>query len=281
MRLLRDRGDLHAWREALGSGSRVTLVPTMGALHRGHASLLEAASADGDPVIASIFVNPLQFERAADLEIYPRTLEQDLAFLEDLEVDAVYLPEVAEMVPEGHQVGIDAGPAALRLEGAARPGHFSGMLTVVHKLFQHCRPEVAWFGEKDAQQLFLVRRMVTDLEMPIEVRGCPTFREEDGLAFSSRNVHLDPAARQQALVLWQSLCIAKQKFAEGERHPRRIESAMQEVFLDSPAQLAYAQVISDSDFDAAQPESKGPWRAVVGARLHGVHLLDNLFLGSA
>jgi pantoate--beta-alanine ligase len=253
----------------------------MGALHKGHISLLEHAAAKGGQVIVSIFVNPLQFERPEDLEIYPRTLEQDLTLLEEIGVAAVYMPEVAEMYPEGHQVGIDPGPAAFRLEGAARPGHFAGMLTVVHKLFQHCRPDVAWFGEKDAQQLFLVKRMVMDLELPVEVQGCPTFREADGLAYSSRNVHLSAANRKEALVLWKSLQAAHAAFADGERDPRRIEGRMLERFEGSAAELAYAQVVSDFDFDLPTPQTRGAWRAVVGARLDGVHLLDNLLLGRA
>jgi len=281
MQHLPDAASLKAWRDSQATDAPVTLVPTMGALHIGHRSLLEHALAAGGPVVVSIFVNPLQFERSDDLQAYPRTLEADLAMLEEMGVAAVYLPTVEDLYPEGFQVSIDAGPAGSTFEGDARPGHFAGMLTVVHKLFARCRPQVAWFGEKDAQQLFLVRRMAADLDMGVRVEGCPTFREPDGLAFSSRNVHLDAEARQDALVLSRSLKVVEEAYAAGERDPRALEQQMAACFEGSPARLAYADVITEEQFVSAQPRDGCHWRAVVAARLDGVHLLDNRFLGPA
>ncbi|MGB0954087.1 MAG: pantoate--beta-alanine ligase [Planctomycetota bacterium] len=281
MQKLTDAAALKAWRDALPSSTQVALVPTMGALHVGHHSLLQHAAKDGAAVIASIFVNPLQFEREEDLTFYPRTLAADLAMLEDLGVAAVYMPSVEDLYPQGFQVSLDPGPAGATFEGAARPGHFAGMLTVVHKLFARCRPHTAWFGEKDAQQLFLVRRMAADLDMGIQVHACPTYREEDGLAYSSRNVRLGEQARQDALVLSRALQACTEAYGEGERNPRVLESQMRAQFEGSPAVFAYADVITEENFVAAEAGDDQHWRAVVAARLDGVHLLDNRYLGPA
>jgi len=281
MRVLDSPEELRAWRGGGVNQGIVVFVPTMGALHRGHRSLLEYAAKLGDTLLVSIFVNPLQFEREDDLEAYPKTMQADLAMLEEVGATAVYRPRVADMYPEGFQTGIAAGPAALRFEGAARPGHFDGMLTVVHKLFQQCKPQIAVFGQKDAQQLYLVRRMVKDLDMLVQVKGAETWREEDGLAFSSRNVHLNPVARQQALVLHQALTAAQAAFHSGCQDAQALQKIMQDFFITSPAKLAYAEIISDHDFESVKPGFFCVWRAVIGARLDGVHLLDNLELGPA
>jgi len=281
MQIMHSNAQLQAWRNAVSATEEVVLVPTMGALHRGHRSLLEFASGLGSTLLVSIFINPLQFEREADLLAYPETMEADLAMLQELGVAAVYCPNAAAMYPQGFQVRVAAGPSALCFEGAARPGHFDGMLTVVHKLLQRCRPHHAVFGQKDAQQLFLVRRMVQDLDLPLQIHAGATWREDDGLAFSSRNVHLDASARQHALVLYRALNAAKAAFEGGCSDPRALEQIMRACFDASPAQLAYADVVSDTDFESAQPGVPGIWRAVIAARLDGVHLLDNLELGEA
>ncbi|MCX8266493.1 MAG: pantoate--beta-alanine ligase, partial [Planctomycetota bacterium] len=172
-------------------GSDVGLVPTMGALHAGHASLVECAKQENACVIVSIFINPLQFNKADDLRKYPQTLVADIALLEKLNVDAVYLPQYVDIYPEGNEVQqLSAGSAGDSFEGAARPGHFDGMLTVVHRLLQQVSPSHVYFGEKDAQQLCLARLMVDKFEMPVKVVGCDLIRDADGLALSSRNVHL-------------------------------------------------------------------------------------------
>ncbi|MDA0667823.1 MAG: pantoate--beta-alanine ligase [Planctomycetota bacterium] len=279
MHLLDSQEQLRRWRRGIPATSSVVFVPTMGALHLGHQSLLEYASTLGDVLLVSIFVNPLQFERENDLLNYPKTMDADLAMLQGVGAHAVYRPTTEDMYPEGYQVRISAGPAALRFEGAARPGHFDGMVTVVHKLFQRCQPQHAVFGQKDAQQLFLVQRMVEDLDMDVQVHAAKTWREPDGLAFSSRNVHLSEKARQQATVLHRALQAAKAAFDNGCHDPQALGQSMRHCFEHSPAKLAYADVISDTDFEAAQPGVAATWRAVIGARLEGVHLLDNLELG--
>lgn len=279
MHLLDSHEQLRAWRREIPAASSVVFVPTMGALHRGHQSLLEYASTLGDVLLVSIFVNPLQFEREDDLVAYPKTMRADLALLKEVGAHAVYRPSTEDMYPEGYQVRLSAGPSALRFEGAARPGHFDGMVTVVHKLFQRCRPQHAVFGQKDAQQLFLVQRMAQDLDMEVQVHGAATWREPDGLAFSSRNVHLSENGRQQATVLHRALQAAKSAFDNGCHDPEALEEGMRSCFESSPANLAYANVISDTDFEAAKPGVAAIWRAVIGARLEGVHLLDNLKLG--
>ncbi len=281
MELLNNNAELQEWRSGLAADASVGLVPTMGALHKAHATLFVTARPASDQVLASVFINPLQFERPDDLKAYPRTLEQDLAMLQDLKVDAVYLPTPEDMYPEGFVTGVVPGPVGERFEGASRPGHFAGMLTVVLKLFQRCRPTTAFFGAKDAQQLFLVKRMVDDFDLPLSVQECPTLREDAGLAFSSRNARLSSDARQQALVLHEALTSAAAAFDSGERDPRVLERLMRDKFSSSPAELAYADVIDDRCFDSAGSEPAVPWRAIIAARLEGVHLLDNLPLGTS
>jgi pantoate--beta-alanine ligase len=199
------RAALTARRRAL-DGRTVALVPTMGALHAGHAELVRQAAAHADAVAVSIFVNPLQFGPGEDLDRYPRTLDADLELLADLPVDLVFAPAATEMYPGGPpQVTVDPGPLGSLLEGASRPGHFAGVLTVVTKLLGLTRPDVAVFGEKDYQQLTLIRRTVADLELGVRIEGAPTVREPDGLALSSRNRYLTGPERQQALALSRAL----------------------------------------------------------------------------
>lgn len=283
MELLHNNAELQAWRQQFSSDTTVGLIPTMGALHRAHATLFDTARPECDQVLASVFINPLQFERTDDLKAYPRTMEQDLAMLERLNVDAVYLPTPDDMYPAGYATSVEPGLNGSQFEGAARPGHFAGVLTVVLKLFQRCRPAMAYFGQKDAQQLFLVRRMVRDLDLPLTIQPCATLREDDGLAFSSRNARLSASARQEALVLHRALTAAVKAFEGGEHHPRKLEALMRSCFDSSNADLAYADVIDDITFESASesdPISDHPWRALIAARLEGVHLLDNLLLGT-
>lgn len=281
MKLLHNNAELQDWRAQFGRQVTIGLVPTMGALHKAHSTLFATARPQCDQVVASVFINPLQFERPDDLKAYPRTLEQDLALLESLQVDAVYLPTPEDMYPEGFVIAVAPGLVGGQFEGAARPGHFAGMLTVVLKLFQRCQPTTAFFGQKDAQQLFLVRRMVEDFDLRLTVQECQTLREADGLAFSSRNARLSSNARQQAVVLHQSLQTAARAFEAGERNPRQLEAMMRACFEDSSAALAYADVVDDRCFDSATTAAAVPWRAVVAARLEGVHLLDNIPLGTS
>lgn len=259
------------------------LVPTMGALHAGHAALVRRARAECDRVAVTIFVNALQFDRAEDLARYPRSLEADLALCAEAGAAAVYAPEPEEVYPAGFATAVEPGPAATAFEGASRPGHFRGVLTVVLKLLQRAAPQRAYFGEKDAQQLFLVRRMVKDFDLPVEIVGCPTVREADGLALSSRNRRLDAVARADALALWRALSAARAAFDAGARDPARLLAAMDAVYAAAPPTVRkdYAAIVDDLDFAAARAERPGAWRAVTAAFVHGVRLIDNAPLGAA
>jgi pantoate--beta-alanine ligase len=198
-------------------GRRISFVPTMGFLHEGHASLLREARKRGDVLVLSIFVNPIQFGKNEDLDKYPRNMERDCQIADECGVDVVFIPTAAEMYPQGFQTGVTVRDIALPLCGASRPGHFDGVATVVAKLFNIVRPDVALFGNKDYQQLAVIRRMAADLNMPIEIVGMPIVREEDGLAMSSRNAYLSPAERQSALCLSRSIKRARELFVAGER----------------------------------------------------------------
>jgi pantoate--beta-alanine ligase len=207
-----------AWSAAQrADGHRIVLVPTMGALHEGHLRLVDVAHEHGDRVVVSIFVNPIQFNRADDFEHYPRTLEQDLAICDEHGVHAVYVPSASAMYPPGFQTYVEPGPLAEPLCGAGRPGHFRGVTTVVTKLFHAVQPDVAVFGQKDFQQLAIVRRMTVDLDFGVEIVAVPTVREHDGLALSSRNQLLTPDTRQAAVCVPRSLDAAARAVAEGHK----------------------------------------------------------------
>jgi pantoate--beta-alanine ligase len=199
-----------------GAGS-ISFVPTMGYLHEGHASLLREGRKRGDLLVLSIFVNPIQFGKNEDLDRYPKNMEQDCLIAEACGVDIVFIPTAAEMYPDGFQTGVSVREIALPLCGASRPGHFDGVATVVTKLFNIIRPDVALFGRKDYQQLTVIRRMTADLNMPVEIVGMPIVREPDGLAMSSRNAYLSPSERQSALCLFRAITRARELYAAGER----------------------------------------------------------------
>ncbi len=263
---------------ARGAGKRVGFVPTMGALHDGHASLMRVARdhvADG-PVVASIFVNPLQFGAGEDLDRYPRTLDADLEVCGRQGVDVVFAPSVDEVYPGGEpQVTVDPGPVATLLEGRIRPGHFRGVLTVVAKLFGLVRPDVAVFGQKDYQQLVLIRRLVADLCLPVQVVGAETEREDDGLALSSRNRYLDPERRFQAAALHRTLQAARLAAPDGL--DAALDAARAELRSADGVDLDYLE-ITDPDLgelpDVVPPGTEG--RILVAARLGGTRLIDNL-----
>jgi pantoate--beta-alanine ligase len=256
-------------------GERVALVPTMGALHPGHASLLTSArravGADG-AVVVSVFVNPLQFGAGEDLDRYPRTFEADLAVCAEQGADVVFAPLLEEVYPGGDpEVTVDPGPVGSRLEGATRPGHFRGVLTVVAKLFGLVRPDVAVFGEKDYQQLVLVRRMVADLCLGVEVVGARTVRESSGLALSSRNAYLDDDQRREAAVLFDAL---RAGAAAGARGADAVLAAAHAVLDDSPGvELDYLRLTSP---DLGAPPTYGAARLLVAARVGATRLIDNV-----
>jgi pantoate--beta-alanine ligase len=254
------------------------LVPTMGALHEGHGALLGEARRRCNRVVASIFVNPIQFNQSSDFELYPRTLESDVAFCAARGIDYVFAPSAAEMYPQTQLAFVDVEWVSGHLCGRYRAGHFRGVATVVLKLFQIIQPHVAFFGEKDYQQLAVVRRMVGDLNVPVEVTGVETVRELDGLAISSRNRRLGPSERTVAPVLYQALLAARQSVASGERKAPAIKEAAEQILHGAPeVRLEYFELVDPNDI---QPVSlvTTPVRAALAAWVGEVRLIDNLLL---
>jgi pantoate--beta-alanine ligase len=251
----------------------------MGALHAGHESLVRRSRNESAFTVVSIFVNPLQFGANEDLDRYPRDLEKDLAICQRLGVDLVFAPSVDEMYPPGVEPAHpDPGPVGDRFEGKSRPGHFAGVLTVVHRLFDVAGPCRAFFGEKDAQQLFLIRRMADSEGLPVEVVSCPTVREPDGLACSSRNALLEAPEREQAGCLFLALTEAAALARAGERDPNVLVAAMaREIGATELARLDYAAVVDDSTFEVPVDVAP-PARALVAARFPSARLIDNLLL---
>ena len=280
MELIRTAAELRAltdrWREA---GETVGLVPTMGALHGGHDGLIGRARRERERVVVSIFVNPLQFVHGEDFDRYPRDEDADVARAASLGADTVWAPSVDEMYPPGVTLAEpDPGPVGDVFEGAARPGPFAGVLKAVHRLLDVTGPCAAYFGEKDAQQLFLVRHMVDDLVMPDTIVGCATAREPDGLARSSRNAYLSPEERDQAGCLFLGLSEAAALARAGERSaPVLMAAIAREVGATPLARLEYAAVVDERSFEPIETLD-GPARAVVAARFPSARLIDNLRL---
>ena len=264
-----------------GLGSPVVLVPTMGALHGGHRELIrqarEIASPNGS-VVVSVFVNPLQFGAGEDLDRYPRTLDADVVIAAEEGADLVFAPSAAQMYPRPQLITLDPGPVGRILEGESRPGHFSGVLTVVAKLLRLTRPDVAVFGEKDAQQLALVRRMSQDLDLGTEIVGVPTVRDADGLAISSRNRFLSPAERRTALLLPAALRAGQEAARDG---PAAVRKAAGEVLATTagPAlRLDYLALVDPDTFEDVGEDHAGPARLLVAARVGTTRLIDNTAL---
>ncbi|MCQ4122452.1 pantoate--beta-alanine ligase [Rhodococcus tibetensis] len=254
-----------------GVGRQVALVPTMGALHAGHLELVRQAKLTGAVVIVSIFVNPLQFGAGEDLDSYPRTLDADLALLRKAGVELVFVPTATAMYPAGQRTMIHPGPLGAELEGAARPTHFAGMLTVVAKLLQIAAPHVAYFGEKDYQQLTLIRQMVTDLDFDVRILGVPTVREHDGLALSSRNRYLDEKQRTAATTLSAALIAGAHAAAGGAE---AILATAREVLASAPeVDVDYLEV---RGVDLGPAPERGDGRLLVAARVGSTRLIDNV-----
>jgi len=272
--------ELRAAVAAARSGDAVVgFVPTMGALHAGHRSLLAAARRETGFVVASVFVNPLQFGPAEDLGTYPRDRDGDLAALEAEGVDLAFLPGEREVWPAPPEVRLHVGALGERLEGARRPGHLDGVATVVAKLLHLVGPSRAYFGQKDAQQLAVVRRMVADLAFPNEIVACPTVREPDGLAVSSRNVYLSAEERARAAVLNRSLEAGRDAFTAGERDPAAIEMAAEELLAAVPGvEVDYVALVEPEGFEPAKQAEAGQVLAVA-ARVGRTRLIDNVILG--
>lgn len=265
------RSELASRRAA---GKRVALVPTLGALHEGHLAHVERAREIADVVVVSIFVNPLQFGAGEDLERYPRDLDGDLAQLAPLGVEYVFAPTAAEMYPDGApQVKVTGGPVAATLEGRSRPGHFDGVLTVVAKLLGIVRPDVVTFGQKDAQQLFLVQRMVRDLDIDVHVEVIPTVRESDGVAMSSRNRYLGHGDRVAARALSRALEAAA---SAGDRGIDAVLAAAQSVLMDEESvNVDYLKVVNPTTFLPVDDDYRGPARVLIAAQVGPARLIDN------
>lgn len=257
------------------SGRTIGLVPTMGALHEGHLSLVRRARQEAEVVAATIFVNPTQFGPGEDFSRYPRTLEADLAALASVSCDLVLVPDAEAIYPPGFSTYVQPPAVAEAWEGVCRPGHFRGVTTVVLKLFHLIPADVACFGEKDYQQLQVIRRMVADLDVPIRIIPCPTVREADGLAMSSRNRYLSPDERQQALGLWRALQAAREEVARGQREAAAIRQRMIEVLHAAGiTRIDYAAVV-DPQTLAELSHLEGPARALIAARVGSTRLIDN------
>ncbi len=261
-------------------GRIVGFVPTMGALHAGHSALMERCRAESDFVVASIFVNPTQFAPGEDLDRYPRTLELDLDRCRNVGVDLVFYPSIPEIYPNGSDSTLVETPGLTRiLEGAARPGHFRGVATVVLKLFNIVQPDIAYFGQKDFQQLTVIRRMTTDLLLPIEIRPHPTVREPDGLALSSRNRYLSARERSTAPILHRALTRARDAVVAGLANGDRVRQILRETLESGTGVVVdYAEVVDDRTLEPLTELTGRRAIALVAARLGSTRLLDNLYL---
>ena len=267
-----------ASRAVRHAGKRLGFVPTMGALHEGHLSLARAAKASCDAVAASIFVNPAQFGPTEDLAKYPRNFERDRELLENEGVELLFAPSVEEMYPAGDVTWVTVEGLSAKLDGRSRPGHFRGVTTVVAKLFHIVEPDAAFFGQKDAAQVAIIRRMAADLNFPVEIVACPIVREPDGLAMSSRNAYLDPQQRKQALVLHRSLLHANKLWEAGERDATKIIAAAQEEFAEEKSvRLDYFEIVDPDSLDPVENVANGALVAVA-AFVGQTRLIDNLVL---
>jgi pantoate--beta-alanine ligase len=265
----------HTLQQARRRGRSIGCVPTMGALHAGHESLIHACRKDCGFAVVTIFVNPTQFGPQEDFARYPRPLEDDLAACRRAGVNLVFAPSVETLYPAGFSTFVDVEPLSRTLEGAARPGHFRGVATVVLKLLNIVQPSRAYFGRKDYQQQLLVRKMCRDLDLPVEIRTCPTIREPDGLALSSRNRYLDAGQRQAALSLYRCLQVAEERLRQGEEDVRAIAGQMRRVLEGAGASPDYAAIVDPESLDELTIPAPN-MVALVAARVGSTRLIDNL-----
>jgi pantoate--beta-alanine ligase len=256
----------------------VGFVPTMGYLHEGHIALVKRARNENKSVVVSIFVNPTQFGPKEDFKNYPRDIPRDLAMLEPF-TDAVFMPSDAAMYPEGYDTWVEVKTITEALEGASRPGHFRGVSTVVTKLFNVVQPAKAYFGQKDAQQLLVIKKMAADLNMPLEVVACPTIREPDGLAMSSRNTYLTPEQRRGAPVLFKALTLARESWAKGGKNAEYIRTSMKELIEQEPlAEIVYISIAEASTLKEIPEKIKAPALVSMAVRFGKTRLIDNIIL---
>jgi pantoate--beta-alanine ligase len=261
------------------SGRSIGFVPTMGALHEGHLSLVRAAKAQCDVVVVSIFVNPTQFGPSEDLAKYPRPFERDHELLEKEGIEFLFAPNVEEMYPPGATTIVNVEGLSERLDGKSRPGHFRGVATVVSKLLNIVTPDRAYFGQKDAAQVAVIRRMVRDLLFPVEIIACPIVREPDGLAMSSRNVYLSVEERKQALVLHRALEAVEDAFGDGLRNPAKLKQMAASIFEKEPAVVVdYIEIVDPDSLEAITGQIASPALVAVAAKVGGTRLIDNTVL---
>jgi pantoate--beta-alanine ligase len=280
MQISRTVAEVRAVRSRLPQ--QLGLVPTMGALHAGHLELVRRARDENDAVAVSIFVNPTQFSSSADFQGYPRDDERDLGLLVEAGVDLVFMPTIDVIYPSGFATSVDVGPVAIPFEGAARPGHFKGVATVVAILLNSVRPQRAYFGEKDAQQLRVVRRLVADLQLPVEIVGVPTVRDDDGLALSSRNVLLTTEQRAVAVAVPQSLEAVQRCWDAGERDAAELRQRMVERLSAEPTlTIEYASLADPTTLVELDGAIEGAALVLVAVRLGSVRLIDNWLLTDA
>lgn len=272
--------DMQNWcMEQKRGGRTIGLVPTMGYLHQGHLALVREARRSSDIVVVSIFVNPIQFGVGEDFEDYPRDLEKDSSLLEQEAVDAIFAPSIKEMYPAGYSSFVEiTGEISEKLCAQSRPGHFKGVTTVVTKLFHICLPDIAFFGQKDAQQVMILEKMVKELNFPLTIVRVPIVREKDGLALSSRNVYLTEASRAQALVLNRSLLAARELIESGERNAGQVKKLLRETIMTSPdANIVYAEIY-DADNLADVEEIKTQVLIALAVKFGTTRLIDNLIV---
>ncbi|MFA5065602.1 MAG: pantoate--beta-alanine ligase [Dehalococcoidia bacterium] len=277
MKVVRTIADMKKLRrQCRGS---VGLVPTMGYLHEGHLELARRAKSENPVAVATIFVNPTQFGPGEDFKSYPRDLDRDCALLEKVKTDIVFVPSDKEMYPDGYDTWVEVRGITSKLEGKSRPTHFQGVTTVCNKLFNIIEPDSAYFGQKDAQQAIVIQRMVSDLNMNLTVVVCPTVRESDGLAMSSRNTYLTAEERPSAVVLYKSLCLAKDMYAKGERDAAAIKKAMNELISGVPAaKIDYISIADTGTLDEVDT-IRGRVLVSLAVRLGKPRLIDNIILG--
>jgi pantoate--beta-alanine ligase len=282
VKILNTPDDMHfACAQRRRDGRRIGLVPTMGALHEGHLSLIRAARTQSDVVAVSLFVNPLQFGPREDFSKYPRSFERDRQLLEAEMVDLLFAPSNQDMYPAGATTFVTVEGLSEKLCGRSRPGHFRGVATVVSKLFHIVEPDLAFFGQKDAAQVAIIRRMVRDLNLPVQIQVCPIVREKDGLAMSSRNAYLDPQQRRQALALYRSLMRVQTLADTGERSAAQLVNTGKQVIAEEPAvRLDYFEIVHPDTLDPVDDISRGALVAVA-AFLGSTRLIDNVVLHGA
>jgi pantoate--beta-alanine ligase len=279
MKVYRSVSEAHgACRLTSASGNRVGLVPTMGALHKGHLSLIRAAKAQCDFVVVSLFVNPTQFAPTEDLNRYPRPFDHDCRLLEAEGVAVLFAPSAEEMYPNADRTWVTVDGLSDKLDGRSRPGHFRGVTTVVSKLFHIIEPDIAFFGQKDAAQSAVIRRMVRDLNFPVQIVICPIIRERDGLAMSSRNAYVSAEERRRALVLRRSLARVEESFQAGERSAAKLTSVANEVFTQEPqVRLDYFAIVDPDSLDPVERIGR-PTLVAVAAYVGSTRLIDNVVL---